>query len=52
MESIFIKELLETAARFENKVAFVDMDGNRSSSYGQLLALAQKVKRYLIPLIT
>ena len=47
MESIFIKELLETAARFENKVAFVDMDGNRSSSYGQLLALAQKVAAYL-----
>ncbi len=47
MESIFIKELLETAARFENKVAFVDMDGNRSSSYGQLLALAQKVAVYL-----
>lgn len=47
MESIFIKELLETAARYEGKVAFVDMDGSRSTTYGQLLTLAKKVAAYL-----
>lgn len=47
MKSIFIKELLATAARYENKVAFVDLDGSRSTTYGQLLELAKKVAVYL-----
>lgn len=47
MKSIFIEKLLETAARYEDKVAFVDLDGNRSTTYGQLLALARKVAVYL-----
>ena len=47
MKSIFIKELLATAARYENKVAFVDLDGSRSTTYGQLLSLAKKVAAYL-----
>lgn len=47
MKSVFIKELLETAVRHENKVAFVDLDGSRSTTYGQLLGLAKKVAAYL-----
>ena len=43
MKSSFIRDLLATAARYENKVAFVDLDGSRSTTYGQLLALARKV---------
>lgn len=47
MKSPFIRDLLATAARYENKVAFVDLDGSRSTTYGQLLALARKVAVYL-----
>ena len=47
MKSLFLKQLLETAARYENKVAFVDLDGSRSTTYGQLLSLAKKVAAYL-----
>ena len=47
MKSSFIRDLLETAARYEHKVAFVDLDGSRSTTYGQLLALARKVASYL-----
>lgn len=47
MKSIFIKELLETAARYENKVAFVDLDGSRSTTYAQLMSLSGKVAAYL-----
>lgn len=42
MKSIFIEKLLETAACYEDKVALVDLDGSRSTTYGQLLALAKK----------
>ncbi len=47
MKSIFIEKLLETAGRYEDKVAFVDLGGSRSTTYGQLLALARKVAVYL-----
>ena len=47
MKSIFIEKLLETAACYEDKVALVDLDGSRSTTYGQLLALAKKVAAYL-----
>ncbi len=47
MKSVFIEKLLETAFRHENKVAFVDLDGSRSTTYGQLLALSRKVAAYL-----
>ena len=47
MKSLFVKELLETASRYENKLAFVDLDGSRQTTYGQLLALARKVAVYL-----
>ena len=47
MKSPFIRDLLATASRYENKVAFVDLDGSRSTTYGQLLALARKVAVYL-----
>ncbi len=47
MKSIFIEKLLETAARYENKVAFVDLDGSRSTTYAQLLNLSGKVAAYL-----
>ena len=47
MKSSFIIDLLATAARYEDKVALVDLDGSRSTTYGQLLALAKKVAAYL-----
>ena len=47
MKSSYIIDLLATAARYEHKVAFVDLDGSRSTTYGQLLALARKVASYL-----
>lgn len=47
MKSLFIKELLETATHYENKVAFVDLGGSRSTTYGQLLDLAKQVSAYL-----
>lgn len=47
MKSIFIEKLLETAACYEDKVALVDLDGSRQTTYGQLLALAKKVAAYL-----
>ena len=47
MKSLFVKHLLETAARCRNKSAIVDMDGRRSTAYGQLLELAKKVAAYL-----
>ncbi len=47
MKSLFIEKLLETAARYEDKVAFVDLDGSRSTTYGQLMALTWKVAVYL-----
>ena len=47
MKSLFVKHLLETAARCRNKSAIVDMDGRRSTTYGQLLELAKKVAAYL-----
>ena len=47
MKSSFIRDLLETATRYENKVAFIDLDGSRPTTYGQLLALARKVAVYL-----
>ena len=47
MKSSFIRDLLETATRHENKVAFVDLDGSRSTTYGQLIDLARKVAVYL-----
>ena len=47
MKSSFIQDLLETATRYENKVAFIDLDGSRPTTYGQLLALARKVAAYL-----
>ena len=47
MKSVFIEKLLETAARYKNKVAFVDLDGSRSTTYGELLELAKKVAAYL-----
>ena len=47
MKSSFIRDLLETATRYESKVAFVDLDGSRSTTYGQLFALARKVAVYL-----
>lgn len=47
MKSSYIKELLETANRHKDKVAFVDLDGSRSTTYGELLALARKVAAFL-----
>ena len=47
MKSSYIRDLLETATLYEDKVAFVDLDGSRSTTYGQLLALAKKVAAYL-----
>ena len=47
MKSSYIRDLLATAARCENKVAFVDLDGSRSTTYGELLELAKKVAAYL-----
>ena len=47
MKSSYIIDLLETATRYEDKVAFVDLDGSRSTTYGQLLVLSRKVAEYL-----
>ena len=47
MESLFVRHLLETAVRYADKTAIVDMDGRRSTTYGQLLTLAKKVASYL-----
>ena len=47
MKSLFVKHLLDTAARCRNKTAIVDMDGKRSTTYGQLLTLAKQVATYL-----
>ena len=47
MKSLFVKQLLETAVRYADKTAIVDMGGKRSTTYGQLLSLAKKVAAYL-----
>ena len=47
MKSLFVKHLLETAVRYADKTAIVDMGGRRSTTYGQLLTLAKKVASYL-----
>lgn len=47
MKSLFVKDLLETAVRYQDKVAFVDENGFRSTTYGELLSLAKKVAEYL-----
>ena len=47
MKSLFVKQLLETAVRYADKTAIVDMGGKRSTTYGQLYDLAIKVVAYL-----
>lgn len=47
MESKFITQLLETAKSNAKKVAIVDNDGQRETTYEEMMLLAYKVVRYI-----
>ena len=47
MESKFIHQLLNTVANFEGKVAIVDQNGDRRTTYKELFTLARQVAAYI-----
>lgn len=47
MKSAFIQKLIDSAKKHESKVAIVDDDGHRLTTYGELYILAQKVSAYI-----
>lgn len=47
MNSIYIERLLHNCVQYADKTAIVDQDGQRSTTYGEMLLLARKVEKYL-----
>lgn len=47
MESQFVKQILNAVSQYENKVAIVDQDGTRKTTYGEMLTLARKFGAYI-----
>ena len=47
MQSSFISTLLQTCIRFNDKIAIVDRDGKRETTYGELLLLARKASNFI-----
>lgn len=47
MESIYIQKIIDNCRLFPDRVAVVDKEGSRQTTYGELLLLAQKTSAYL-----
>lgn len=47
MKSVFVETLLQVCRQFSKKIAIVDQDGQRSTTYGEMFLLARKVEKYL-----
>lgn len=47
MSKTLVEELVHTCCTKKDKIAFVDHDGQRKTTYGRLMKLARKVEAYL-----
>ncbi|MCQ2175516.1 MAG: AMP-binding protein [Bacteroidales bacterium] len=47
MESTYIKRIIENCLNFPDRVAVVDNDGTRETTYGEILNLARKTAAYI-----
>lgn len=47
MESNFINKILNSIAKYENKVAVVDQNGKRKTTYGEIYGIARQTVAYL-----